>query len=322
MNYIVIDLEWNQSYSGHVDENPRLPFEIIEIGATKLDSKFNIIDQYGSIIKPRIYRRLQSKIRELLNYDESTLRTGRPFDVVFREFKKWCGEDYIFCTWGPLDLTYLQQNMDFYYLKPFSFPLKFYNLQEIYAINHYNDKTLMPSLEKAVTELQIPIKEPFHSAKNDAYYTAKVLQVMNRKKINDMYSIDYYHYPTCKEEEIISKHANYSEYITRTFHDKKEALSDKTITTLRCHKCNRKLPKKIRWFVNNSSTQLCVGKCWTHGFICGKIRFKSTQDDEIFIIKTVEKINKKEFIQIKERQNELRIRRKEKRKQKKNKVMN
>ncbi len=317
MNYIVMDLEWNQSYSGHVGENPRLPFEIIEIGATKLDSKFNIVDTYGSIIKPRIYKKLQSKIREILNYDESTLRTGRPFDVVFREFKKWCGDDYIFCTWGPLDLTYLQQNMDFYYLKQFSFPLKFYNLQEIYAIHHYNDKTQMPSLEKAVTELNIPIDEPFHSAKNDAYYTAKVFQKMNHKKLDDMYSIDYYHYPTCIEEEILSRHANYNEHITRTFPNKKEALNDKDITTLRCHKCNRKLPKKIRWFVNNSSTQLCVGKCWTHGLICGKIRFKYTQEDEVFIIKTVEKISKKEFEQIKERQNELRIRRKEKRKQKK-----
>lgn len=317
MNYIVMDLEWNQSYNGHAGENPRLPFEIIEIGATKLDSQFNIVDQYGSIIKPRIYKKLQSRIRELLNYDESTLRNGRPFDVVFREFKKWCGEDYIFCTWGPLDLTYLQQNMDFYYLKQFPFPLKFYNLQEIYSINHYNDKTLMPSLEKAVTELNIPIEEPFHCAKNDAYYTAMVLKKMNRKKLEDMYSIDYYRYPTCIEEEILSKHSNYNEHITRTFRNKKEALNDKDITTLRCHKCNRKLPKKIRWFVNNSSTQICVGKCWTHGLICGKLRFKHTQDNEVFIIKTVEKISKKEFEQIKDRQNELRIRRKEKRHQKK-----
>lgn len=136
MNYIVLDLEWNQS-SVPGGENPRLPFEIIEIGAAKLDSHFNIIDQYGSIVKPRVYRRLQSRIREILNYDENYLwTTGRPFDVVFREFKKWCGEDYIFCTWGPLDLTYLQQNMSFYYLKNLEFPLRFYNLQEIYANNH------------------------------------------------------------------------------------------------------------------------------------------------------------------------------------------
>lgn len=316
MNYIVLDLEWNQSASGQAGENPRLPFEIIEIGATKLDYKFNIIGKYGSIIKPRVYRRLQPKIRELLNYDETLLRTGRPFDVVFREFKKWCGEDYIFCTWGPLDLTYLQQNMEFYYLKNFPLPLKFYNLQEVYATNHLGDRYLMPSLEKAVTDLQISIDKPFHSAENDAYYTAKVFQEMNRKKLSDMYSIDYYHYPTCVEEEITSQHINYSEYISRTFQNKKEALNDKNITSLRCYKCNKKLSKKIKWFVNNPSTQLCVGKCWTHGLICGKIRFKSARDGKIFVIKTLEKINKKDFERIKDRQNELRLKRREKRKQK------
>ena len=36
MNYIVMDLEWNQSYNGHMGEHPRMPFEIIEIGAVKV----------------------------------------------------------------------------------------------------------------------------------------------------------------------------------------------------------------------------------------------------------------------------------------------
>lgn len=313
-----MDLEWNQSASGQSGENPRLPFEVIEIGAAKLDNKFNIVDQYGSIIKPRVYRRLQSRIREILNYDETLLRTGRPFDVVFREFKKWCGEDYIFCTWGPLDLTYLQENMDFYYLKNFEYPLKFYNLQEIYAINHYNDKNQMPSLERVVNELHIPIDEPFHCAKNDAYYTAKVFQEMNRKKLTDMYSIDYYHHPSCLDDEILSQHSNYTEYISRTFQNKKEALNDKNINVLRCNKCNKKLSKKIKWFVNNSTTQVCVGRCWNHGLVCGKIRFKNTKDGNIFVVKTIEKINKKEYERIRKRQDELRLRRKEKRIQKKN----
>ncbi len=316
MNYIVLDLEWNQSSSGQLGENPRLAFEIIEIGAAKLDSKFKIIDQYGSIVKPRVYRRLHPKIREILNYNESYLKTGRPFDVVFREFKKWCGEDYIFCTWGPLDLAYLQQNMEFYYLKEFPFPLKFYNLQEVYAINHYGDRFQTPSLEKAVTELNIPVTDLFHCAKNDALYTAKVLEKMNRKKFSDLYSIDYYRHPSSSEEEIISRHANYNEYITRPFHDKKEAMEDKTITSLYCNKCNRKLNKKIKWFVNNSNTQICVGRCWNHGLICGKIRFKSTKNGDVFIIKTTERIDKKEYERIRNRQNELRNRRREKRIQK------
>ena len=51
MNYIIFDLEWNQCCGGRDMENPRMPFEIIEIGAVKLDKKFNIIDTYSSIIK-------------------------------------------------------------------------------------------------------------------------------------------------------------------------------------------------------------------------------------------------------------------------------
>jgi hypothetical protein len=42
MNYIVFDLEWNQNPSGKKTRNDRLPFEIIEIGAVKVNSKKEI----------------------------------------------------------------------------------------------------------------------------------------------------------------------------------------------------------------------------------------------------------------------------------------
>ena len=137
MNYIIFDLEWNQSSGGREYENPRMPFEIIEIGAVKLDSKLNIVDTYSSIIKPKLYKKLQPHIRSILNYDEKTFKKGRPFDMVCREFLKWCGEDYIFCSWGGMDLSYLQNNMEYYYMKPLQSPLKFYNIQNILQMNIY-----------------------------------------------------------------------------------------------------------------------------------------------------------------------------------------
>ena len=70
MNYIVFDLEWNQCYGGQEFVNPRMPSEIIEIGAVKLDEKLNIIDRYESYVRPRLYRRLQPHIKAILNYDE------------------------------------------------------------------------------------------------------------------------------------------------------------------------------------------------------------------------------------------------------------
>ena len=39
-NYIIFDLEWNQSPRGREDSVADFPFEIIEIGAVKLDGIF------------------------------------------------------------------------------------------------------------------------------------------------------------------------------------------------------------------------------------------------------------------------------------------
>ena len=55
MNYIVFDLEWNQSPGGKRWSNSRLPFEIIEIGAIKLNEEKEIVDSFlSSLIKPQV----------------------------------------------------------------------------------------------------------------------------------------------------------------------------------------------------------------------------------------------------------------------------
>ena len=204
MNYIVFDLEWNQCPYGKDRENEKLPFEIIEIGAVKVDKNLNIIDEYSSLIKPKIYKKLHSKIRTILNYDEDDLSLGRGFKEVCSEFLDWCGKDYIFCTWGPMDLTELQTNMDFYYMDKLPRPLKFLNLQSIYAsvTNTSGIPQSMSKLEKAVSEMNIPENEPFHTALNDARYTALVMKEMKAKNINQLYSFDLYITPKNKEEEI------------------------------------------------------------------------------------------------------------------------
>lgn len=317
MNYIVFDLEWNQCCGGRNNENPRMPFEIIEIGAVKLDKKFNIIDTYSSIIKPKIYKKLQPHIRSILNYDERTLRKGRPFDMVCREFIKWCGADYTFCTWGSMDLNYLQNNMDYYYMKSLASPLKFYNIQQIYADTKAENNAIV-KLERAVSHLNIKSDRPFHSAVNDAYYTGMVLKEIKPKDIEDRYSYDIYNNPKEKEDEIISYHKNYMEHISREFDSKKEAMTDKELLSVRCYKCGKKASKKIRWFANTPNSYMCVGRCWYHGLVSGKIRFKQAKEGKTFAIKTMLPTDKKGMENIRERQDELRIRRQLKRHNKSN----
>ena len=47
MNYIVFDLEWNQCPGGKKGANKKIPFEIIEIGAVKLNNEKEVTDKIG-----------------------------------------------------------------------------------------------------------------------------------------------------------------------------------------------------------------------------------------------------------------------------------
>ena len=51
--FIVLDLEWNQSPAGKEGSMNRLPFEIIEIGAVKLNKNLQIISEFRRLIRPR-----------------------------------------------------------------------------------------------------------------------------------------------------------------------------------------------------------------------------------------------------------------------------
>ena len=57
MNYIVLDLEWNQSAKGKKYTLPGMPFEIIQMGAVKLDNKFDVIDEFDRLVCPRALHR-------------------------------------------------------------------------------------------------------------------------------------------------------------------------------------------------------------------------------------------------------------------------
>ena len=113
MNYIVLDLEWNQSNTGEEAAAKKLPFEIIEIGAVKMNEKFEILDHFHRLIKPSVYREMHHITKELIHLDMEDLNQGNSFPGAAGDFLKWCGEDRIFCTWGPGDLTELQRNMRF-----------------------------------------------------------------------------------------------------------------------------------------------------------------------------------------------------------------
>lgn len=316
MNYIVFDLEWNQSNTGKEPECGVLPFEVIEIGAVKLNSDLEFVGKFSHLIKPKVYHEMHRITGRLIHMRMDELNKGNPFAEVMRAFWEWCGEEeYIFCTWGPLDLAELQKNMRFHGMDPLaSKPLAFLDVQKLFSIA-YEDRKTRRSLEWAVDYLQIEKDIPFHRAFSDAYYTAKVMAEFKEKAIFQNVSYDIFNPPVKREQEIKVQFETYAKYISRLFPDKTAAFADREVSSSKCYLCHRNLRKKIKWFSPNGKNYYCIAFCEKHGFLKGKIRIKKVESGEIFVVKTTKFISEEDVGDIMNKKYHMLEMRKKKKKQ-------
>lgn len=312
-NYIVLDLEWNQNAGGKEEAVDHFPFEIIEIGAVRLNETMEETGEYRRLIKPRVYTELHEKILEVTHMDQQTLmEEGICFEEAVKEFFLWCGEDPVFCTWGSMDLTELQRNIAYYGLPdPFKKPLLYYDIQKLYSLLEGDGKDRV-SLDVAVFESGVMEERPFHRALDDAHYTGRIMSKMDFKKVEAYWSTDYYCLPANKEEEIYLVFPRYSKYISRPFESKQAAIEDKTVTDLICCKCHRMLKKKIRWFSVNQKVYTALGCCPVHGNVKGKIRLRRNDEGMVYVVKTMKLIGEDEIGGIFEKKDEAKKKRVEK----------
>ena len=299
MNYIVLDLEWNQG-SGQEPEVKEMPFEVIDIGAVKLNEKRNIMDKYNQLVKPVVYHQMNRITSDLVHLHMEDLQKGRSFVEVMNEFLAWCGEDYVFCTWGPLDLFELQRNMHYFHMEPLSGkPVKFLDVQKLFSIA-YEDKKSRRSLEYAIDFLQIEKDVPFHRAFSDAYYTARILEQMEEEVLEN-YSIDTYILPKTREEEVHVMLHDYMKNIAREFPDKQKAIEDREVISTKCYLCRRNIRKKVRWFSTNGKHYYSISVCPVHGYMKSKIRIRKSENDKVYVVKTSKFITEEECQKIMKR---------------------
>lgn len=312
MNYIILDLEWNQSSTGKEEVSKILPFEIIEIGAIKLNNDRKMTDEFSELIKPQIYHEMHRITGKLIHLQMDELEQGSFFPEVMERFRDWCGEDYIFCTWGPLDLVELQRNIRYYGIEPLADgPFKFLDVQKLFSIA-YEDRKSRRTLEHAIDFLKIEKDIPFHRAFSDAYYTAKVLAGLEEQILSN-YSFDVFHLPKDKDSEIHVVFDDYAKYISRGFVDKTQAIADKTVNGTKCYLCHRSLRKKIRWFTPNGKHYYSVSYCDKHGFMKSKIRIRKAENDMVYVVRTDKFITEEQVADIRSKQEKSKQQRKEKR---------
>lgn len=323
-NYIIFDLEWNQSPRGREDSVADFPFEIIEIGAVKLDENFQMVDEFHRLIRPQVYGQMHHMISEVTHMNMEELKArGMDFPEAARQFLCWCGEEPVYGTWGSMDLTELQRNMAYYGMEaPFPFPLFYYDVQKLYGL-FYKDGA-KPSLDAAVEELNLMEDRPFHRALDDAYYTGRVLAYMSRELQMDTVlsykSIDYYRIPADPEEEIRVVFPNYSKYVSRIFLSKEDAMKERSVTEMKCYQCGRALRKKVRWFTPNQKMYYGLAICPEHGYLKGKIRMKRVDDTRVYVVKTLKLTDEDGAAKIVSRKEDARKRRAERNKAKKQRL--
>lgn len=179
MDYIVFDTEFNQPqpklYNPNIKFKPNRisPFEIIEIGAVKVNQQLEIVDTFQSFIDPVIYKRLSPIVSRKTKITKKDLKKGENFVKVMREFRKWIGNEYILCTWSNNDIREMKRNCKYH-------DIDYEWLENYYDIQLHCTKLLgLPKshaigLKNSLHAFDIEQDADFHRAIDDALYTAKV----------------------------------------------------------------------------------------------------------------------------------------------------
>ena len=181
MNYLVFDLEFNQHYptvkaEKNID-SPNCPFEIIQIGAIKLDENLNTISKFDFLVKPEIYLELHPYVKDLTGLTIEKLNAAPTFKEVYNNLAKFIeSDDFTLCVWGMCDIKELFRNIIYHGLDTSLIPTEYINLQA-YISKHLNcPRGTFVGLHSAVELLEIPVNAQFHNALNDAFYTAEIFK--------------------------------------------------------------------------------------------------------------------------------------------------
>ena len=226
MQYIVLDMEWNQPWD--VKQAKKKPIylkgEIIQIGAVKLDECFNIIDTFKVLISPRYYKKMHSKVSKLTKIKTGDLKNGLTFEEAFALFKEWCGSEFVFLIWGWDDIPMLKDNMIVYGEDENWLP-KWYNVQTI-----YDQQIAKEGRQHALSDAMEKLGETLldaHDALNDAYGTARVCLHLDMKKGFD-------DYVAVEIKRKIAKLKLVKEFLSRSMAEKDEQMHSFT-----CPMCNK-----------------------------------------------------------------------------------
>lgn len=281
MNYIVLDMEWNQPWPGSPSSKKVLPVqirgEIIQIGAVRVTEDQQVTDEFQIMIRPKYYRHLNRRVSKLTGIKEARLREeGVTFPEAMERFCSWCGEDIVFLTWGFDDIGILRENLALFGLDA-GFTQRWYNAQMMF--NAQTDgSNAQKALKTAMEMFGIEATRPAHDALGDAYHTALICARLDLKR------------GAAEYDEALKSHENgfhgaelpgcIARKVFYDYADKRAALASMAGEENICPICGGRMLGS-RWFAQPGHRYMDLATCPEDGKFLIRVRLSEQPDGKI-----------------------------------------
>ena len=178
MEYVIFDLEWDNCFY-----KPEKKFinQILQIGAVKLNSSFDIVDRFTANVRSSISKKVTGRFASLTGITTEQMLAGIPLSEAIRLFNEFSAGAFVTMTWSDSDLYTIVENEKLLKNSGVSFKMNYYlDLQKLVQGNlmqkGYESRNQI-SLEAAAEFLEIDTEGfELHTALDDCRVCALMLK--------------------------------------------------------------------------------------------------------------------------------------------------
>lgn len=185
-NIVVLDMEFNVRTIEKKGKEMKVPTEVIQIGAVKLDESLDPVDEFACYVKPQM-RAISDYCTEITGITNEQVADAVPFRESITQFLEWIGNDisqtYIY-SWSNTDLGMVRKECRD---KKIKIPqLDQLCKQWVDYQKVFGDALGYPiclSLQNALSSMDIDFDGQAHDALCDAKNTARLVKIAKNEKV-------------------------------------------------------------------------------------------------------------------------------------------
>ncbi|MBR0465947.1 MAG: exonuclease domain-containing protein [Clostridia bacterium] len=262
MEYVILDMEWDSAF---FPPEKRFINQIIQIGAVKLDERFNIIDTLDVTVHSSFSKRVSKRFTTLTGITKQMMLSGVSLEEGVKAFNEFVKNEPIIMTWSDSDLYTIVDN-EKTILKDLRFDIRKYVDLQKYIQNELRLKgeeiKSQIALSGAAELFSIKTDDfDLHTAKDDSIICALLLKKCYNKErfsayIKDATDPEFYKKLTFRAYYIKDINSPFipREYLNFTCLDCKKPLVRKTsfnfhnnslFATMYCENCDKEYIARI-----------------------------------------------------------------------------